>query len=232
MRFALTVLFLFSITLASAHEPENKCLNINDDAERLACYDKGGWVSTGSFDDNKSPQKPLSKSQRLFDEIWPQLKNRGNKRFGYWLYQENKSSLNDKTSYNIMLMADEQTSCQATREHLMIIGCNPSTYNRHDRYIAFSFGQCNQSAFRHDHAATIDYRIDKNEASNLRFASNDTGTMLFNKSVFVNKMIEDMQKSGRLYVEQKTTGRKLLTSTFNLEKLTEAYSQLEKVCKW
>lgn len=198
-RFMFAFLVSSSVALASGEE----CIEVPNDLDRLACYDKA------------LGRTPLRQMERMADSEW--------------ILATEKSKLTDQTSVFLRVDSKESIDCGWNRgdKISLWIRCHENV-----TALVISTG-CHMTSSDYNDFGDVTYRIDDAKAQTVRMdeSTNNRSLGLWrgNRSIPVIKQMFD---SSSLVVRMTPFGQNPFIATFNIAGLKEAIAPLRAACHW
>lgn len=203
MRIPMKRLFLVAALTAPLSAPAQECPAIENDLDRLACYDR------------ESGRTPTTETTTVPN--------------GAWSVREEKSDFKDTTDVNLRLQSDAPITCSSYKQPApatLILRCMENTTTL---YIAT---QCHLAS-GHGGYGRVEYRVDTRKAKTRSFdASTDNAALgLWNGGRSI-PMIKELIGAEKLLTRFTPYGESPVTASFNLNGLDEAIKPLRKSCHW
>lgn len=199
---AVSVQCLALLTHGVEAGPEN-CLKINNDLDRLACYDN----QLG-----RTPQRTTLPSPP-----------------GKWSVQEETSKITDEKTVILTLDSEERVNCGWNRgSHIsIVIRCMEKK-----TALYFNTG-CHMTSSTYDDYGNITYRLDSTPAQTVsgRSSTDSKALGLWSGSTAI-PLIKKMFGKSSFVVRMTPYGENPFTATFSIHGLEQAIMPLRKSCNW
>lgn len=197
---ALTALAFFAATTAVRAD---NCISIENDLDRLACYDRA---------EGRSP-----KVERVTASP------------GKWVVQKETSKLTDQTNVFLGLQSEEMVNCGWNRNEkiTLVVRCHENTTS-----LYFNTG-CHMTSSEYDDYGTVRYRLDDDKARSFKgdASTNNRSLGLWSGGRSI-PVIKSMFGKRQMVVRMTPYSENPFTATFNITGLKEAAEPLRKACGW
>lgn len=198
-RLALIVVILSGTAPAQADE----CIAIDNDLDRLACYDK--------------EHGRIPKVEQITAPA------------GQWLVETKTSKLTDQTNVYLGLSSDETINCGWNRgdKITLVIRCHENTTS-----LYFNTG-CHMTSSEYDDYGTVRYRLDDDKARSFKggASTNNRSLGLWSGGRSI-PVIKSMFGKKQMVVQMTPFSENPFTATFNIAGLQEAAGPLREACDW
>lgn len=197
---ALTALaFLAATTAANA----DNCISIENDLDRLACYDRA---------EGRTP-----KVERVTAPP------------GKWVVQKETSKLTDQTNVFLGLESDEKVNCGWNRGEkiTLVVRCHENTTS------LYFNTECHMASSGYSNYGEVQYRLDDGKAQSFNgdASTNNRSLGLWSGGRSI-PIIKSMFSKKQMVVRMTPYGENPFTATFDITGLQEAAGPLRKSCGW
>lgn len=202
--FCLISLLGFMISfMGKAAASASDCMRIENDLDRLACYDK----TAGRTPKQEAVATPA----------------------GEWSIRKETSKMTDQTNIFMTLESKEDVNCGWNRggKVRLTVRCSENT-----TALIFNTG-CHMTSSRYTDYGDITYRIDDAKAKTVsgNESTNNKALGLWSGGRSI-PVIKEMFTAQQLIVRMTPYGENAFTATFNITGLEMAIAPLRKACGW
>lgn len=195
--------FVFLPISRASHASIDDCIRIENDLDRLACYDKAA---------GRTP-----KSERVAAAS------------PAWAIRKETSKLTDRTNVYMAVESEETIDCGWNRgkKIRLIVRCRENT-----TALIFHTG-CHMTSSRYNDYGDIILRIDREKAQTVRGneSTNNRSLGLWNGGSSI-PIIKQMFGKEQMIVRMTPYGENPFTATFQIAGLEKAISPLRQACSW
>tara|TARA_R110000751_G_scaffold146094_8_gene249984 strand:+ start:3178 stop:3795 length:618 start_codon:yes stop_codon:yes gene_type:complete len=205
MRFVHAAVAALAAMVASAPvlSSPGECIRIENDLDRLACYDR----ETG-----RTPKQAVVRAPR-----------------GKWLVTKETSKLSDRTNVYLQLKSDEVVDCgwNSGEKIELQIRCHENT-----TALFFHTG-CHMTSSDYNGYGDITYRLDKEKARKVstQESTNNKSLGLWRGGQSI-PVIKQMFDKKSMLVRMTPYSENPFTATFKIAGLETAIEPLRKACNW
>jgi type VI secretion system protein VasI len=198
-----TLLLLLLLFTGRAIAAVNECIRIDNDLDRLACYDKEA---------GRTPKQEKLPSSA-----------------GKWEIQKETSKLTDQTNVYLTVESNEIIDCgwnHGDRIRLWVRCVENTTA------LVFQTG-CHMTSSSYSDYGKITYRLDEEKAQTIRAneSTNNRSLGLWSGARSI-PIIKKMFGKSSMIVRMTPFSENPFTATFNISGLEDAIAPLRKACKW
>jgi type VI secretion system protein VasI len=189
---------------ASAHAAPADCIKIENELDRLACYDKDAGRASKVSTISASSGSP-------------------------WSVKQETSKLTDQTTVIMSINSDEGVNCGWNKgSHISLV-----TRCMEGKTVLYFDTGCHMTSSEYSSYGNITYRLDSENALTVKGdASTDHKALgLWNAGKSI-PVIKRMLGKSRMLVRMMAYGESPFTATFNISKLEDSIKPLRQACKW
>lgn len=186
----------------SAHASENNCVRIQNDLDRLACYDKAA---------GRTPRV-----ERIAASA------------GVWEVHKATSKLTDQTNVSLWVDSDEPVDCRWRRgtKISLVVKC------AEDKTTLYFATGCHMTDSRHNNYGNITYRLDKEKAQTVQGTASTNSRALGLWGGGAIQLAKKMFGKSQMVVRMTPYGQSPFIATFKIAGLEQAIKPLRAACNW
>ena len=195
---------IMMLASAAAHAAPTDCVKVENDLDRLACYDR----DAGRIPKVSTVNPPSGSPWEVDEEI---------------------SKLTDQKTVILSVKSDDAVNCGWNRGDriTLVVRCMEGK-----TVLYFSTG-CHMTSSEYNNYGHITYRLDDEKAATVNGkASTDSKALGLWNAASSLPVIKRMFGKSKMIVRMMPYGESAFTATFNISKLDETIKPLRQACKW